>query len=235
MTNANSHPLSDNESATLLNSYFTTVFTSENTNNIPSLDPLSHPEMCPIEITYQGIVKAIQNLKTSSSSSDDQINSKLLKNTKHVSSQFLTLIFAQSLPSGQLPTNWRVGRVIPIFKAGDRNLPSNYHPISLTSISCKLLEHILYSNIIQYLDYHNLLFKNQHGFRKHFSCDTQLIQFIHDLQCNSDRNTQTDIIFIDFSKAFDKVPHKRLLHKLTQLRVHSSVITWIADFLSNRT
>lgn len=102
-------------------------------------------------------------------------------------------------------------------------------------ISCKLLEHFIFSSIMKYLENYDLLFKNQHGFRKTYSCDTQLIHFIHELHRNLDKRLQTDVIFIDFSKAFDKVPHQRLLQKLTQLRIHNSVITWIKNFLSDRT
>ena len=86
----------------------------------------------------------------------------------------------------------------------------NYRPISLTSITCKMLEHIITSNIVQHLDSDNILHDAQHGFRKHRSTETQLIQLIDNLAHNIDNRIQTDAILLDFQKAFDKVPHHRL-------------------------
>ena len=86
-----------------------------------------------------------------------------------------------------------------------------------------------------YLDKHNLLHPNQHGFQKKLSCETQLIQFIQDLSDTLNEKGQTDIIVMDFSKAFDKVDHQRLLLKLHRLGINKDVITWIGSFLSGRT
>ena len=97
------------------------------------------------------------------------------------------------------------------------------------------MEHVITSNIMAYLDKHNLLHPNQHGFRKKLSCETQLIQFIQDLSDTLNEKGQTDIIVMDFSKAFDKVDHQRLLLKLHRLGINKDVITWIGSFLSGRT
>ena len=111
----------------------------------------------------------------------------------------------------------------------------NYHPISLTCICCKVMEHVITSNIMAYLDKHQLLHSNQHGFCKKLSCETQLIQFVQDISDTLNESGQTDIIVMDFSKAFDKVDHKRLLLKLHRFGINNDVITWIGSFLSNRT
>lgn len=103
-----------------------------------------------------------------------------------------------------------------------------------TSTICKVIEHIIHSQIINYLEKHNLIFRHQHGFRKGYSCDTQLAGFIHEIHSSVDAGIKVDAIFLDFSKAFDRVPHHRLIHKLTLLNIDSAVITWIKDFLSNR-
>ena len=121
-----------------------------------------------------------------------------------------------------------------IFKKGDRLQPINYRPISLASITCKMLEHIITSNIMQHLDKHNILHDAQHGFRKHRSTETQLIQLIDNLAHNIDNRIQTDAILLDFQKAFDKVPHQRLLYKLAYYGISPQAHNWVQSFL-NRT
>ena len=101
----------------------------------------------------------------------------------------------------------------PIFKTGGMDRVANYRPISLTCICSKLFEHLITKNIITHLEHHTLLFPLQHGFRELRSCESQLIDFVNDFICNS-RAKQTDVIIMDFSKAFDKVPHNRFLFKL---------------------
>ena len=107
--------------------------------------------------------------------------------------------------------------------------------ISLTCVCCKVLEHIITSNIMAHLDRNNLLFQNQHGFRSRVSCETQLIQFTQDLYDTLNKQGgQADVIVMDFSKAFDKVDHQRLLLKLHRLGINTGVITWIQSSLSGR-
>ena len=101
-----------------------------------------------------------------------------------------TLFFQASLKQGTIPTDWTTANVVPIFKKRDRLQPNNYRPISLTSITCKMLEHIITSNIMQHLGTHHILHDAQHGFRKHRSTETQLIQLIDNLAHNIDNRIQ---------------------------------------------
>ena len=164
----------------------------------------------------------------------DEITSKLLKSTKHICAAKLCLLFSQSLSTGILPPDWKHGKVVPVFKSGNKHSPLNYRPISLTSVPCKIIEHIIYNHIMDFLDANHFFHPSQHGFRKGFSCETQLAMFVHDLHVNLDSNLQTDAIFLDFSKAFDKVPHERLLLKLAALHLNADILAWIKAFLSNR-
>ena len=94
----------------------------------------------------------------------------------------------------------------------------NYCPISLTCIPCKLLEHILCSHICSHLDYYSVLTPLNHGFRSKHSCDTQLLLTVQDrLQKSDPANSQVDVAVLDFSKAFDKVPHTRLMLSLIHI------------------
>ena len=125
--------------------------------------------------------------------------------------------------------------MVPIFKKGSKSCPSNYRPASLTSICCKILEHIVYSSIWHHLEDHNIICDEQHGFRSGRSCETQLLMTIHDLAQNLNNRKQTDVILLDFTKAFDKVSHKRLCSKLAHYGIRGALLTWINDFLTGRT
>lgn len=230
----NQLPLPRDQCASAFNTFFSSVFTREDHSSIPEFPELDYPFMAPVDINIEGIIKLINNLKVSTSSGLDNINSKILKNTIPTSSQILFHIFRQSLCTGQLPRDWKVAKVIPIFKAGCKDQVENYRPISLTSISCKLLEHIIASHIYSHLESNDFFSSTQHGFRKGFSCDTQLLEFTTDLQTNLDMNTQTDCAFLDFSKAFDRVAHCRLISKLSSLKLDSLTLSWLRNFLSFR-
>ena len=121
-----------------------------------------------------------------------------------------------------------------LFKKDERHLASNYRPVSLTSITCKILEHIVHSNIVDHFDKNKILTNAQHGFRKKPSCESQLIVTIHEIASKLEKGSQVDIILLDFAKAFDKVPHQRLLHKLEYYGVNAKTKNWIQSFLQNR-
>lgn len=117
-----------------MNEYFASVFTCENPWNIPTAPPAPYNTIAPIIIYPDGAAGLIDRLKVSSSPGPDNISSKILINTKDISSEYLTLLYDQSLAEGRLPPDCKVGKVIPVFKDHDRSLPSNYRPISLTCI-----------------------------------------------------------------------------------------------------
>ena len=124
--------------------------------------------------------------------------------------------------------------VCPLFKKGDKSTTSNYRPISLTCILCKVLGHIVASNLVTHLDSHQLLYDLQHGFRSKRSCETQLVMLMEDIFRNVIAGQQTDLILLDFSKAFDKVSHEKLLFKLHRNGVRGHVLHWMIAFLANR-
>ena len=107
-----------------------------------------------------------------------------------------------------------MANITPVFKKGNRSCPTNYRLISLTSICCKTLEHIIFHSIMEHLQIYNVLIENQHCFRVGHSCQTQLISLVEDLLYAMDNQYQIDIMLLNFTKAFDKVPHRRLVTKL---------------------
>ena len=130
--------------------------------------------------------------------------------------------------------DWRSANVTAIFKKGDRFKASNYRPVSLTSLCCKLQEHIIVSSTVKHLEHHKILTDCQHGFRARRSCETQLVTLCHEIAESLNKNKQTDMIILDFSKAFDRVPHQRLLIKLRHYGIQGTTFKWIQSFLSSR-
>jgi hypothetical protein len=139
----------------------------------------------------------------------------------------LTILFNKSVTTGIVPSDWRTAHVSPVYKKGQKYNPENYRSISLTCICCKPLEHLIVKHILSHADTHNILYPFQHGFRTGRSCETQLLEFIDD-------GKQTGILVMDFSKAFDKVSHSLLLHKLHYYGIQGELNSWIQNFLSSR-
>jgi len=221
--------------ANILNEQFCSVFTTEDMQNLPDLGESPYPDMPNIEVTVQGVHKLLRNLNPRKACGPDNIPCRLLVLAAQEIAPALTLLFSSSLQSGEIPDTWRHALIQPAFKKGDRSSAANYRPISLTSVCCKLLEHIVRSAITSHLDQHNILVDSQHGFRKGRSCETQLILTVDDLAAVLEESGQTDTILLDFSKAFDKVPHRRLLLKLHHTGIRGRTLEWMGSFLSDRT
>lgn len=174
-------------------------------------------------------------LDTKCSSCLDGIPNAFLRRYAESLSRFLSKIFRASLSSCSLPPDWLTGKVIPVYKNDDRLCVNNYRPISLTTSCCKLIKHIIANHILAILNSNGALNPAQHGFRKGFSTTTQLIIAIHNFSAALDKSGQIDVLFLDFAKAFDKVPHNKLLLKLKLIGVPPPLIAWIAAYLQHRT
>ena len=125
------------------------------------------------------------------------------------------MIFQASLDQGTLPEVWKQASVVPIFKKGNLSDPCNFRPISLTCICAKILEHIVYSNVSKHLQRYEVLCDEQYSFHTNRSCDTQLITTVNDFAECLNGGGQCNVLTLDFSKTFDKVPHTRLHQKLS--------------------
>jgi hypothetical protein len=169
-------------------------------------------------------------LKVHKAAGPDTISPRLLNSLASVITPAITRIFQTSLDE-----DWRKANIVPIFKKGDKSKPANYRPVSLTAICSKILEHIIHSNIMNHLLQNNLLSDNQHGFRARRSCENQLMTTVQELAKNMSNGKQIDAILLDFSKATDKVPHRRLLMKLDHYGIRGTTPKWIQDFLIGRT
>jgi len=164
------------ECAETLNSYFHSQFcVDEAITDLPLFPTNSRT----FEINLEGVKKLIHDLKNNKSPGPNQIRKCELLIDPGIVAQCLTYVFQASIDSRVLPAQWRTANVTPVHKKGAKNEPSNYHPISLTSIPCKMLEHIVLHYLNKLLD--SMLYNRQHGFRKGLGCETQLCANYHDI------------------------------------------------------
>ena len=133
------------QKAEIFNHHFKSVFTRENLEDFPSKGPSSHPTIENVTISTTGILKLLNELNIYKACGPDGINTRILKETSDVIAHILRVIFQLSLDTGIVPNDWKIANVVPVYKKGDRAKPSNYRPISLTCITCKLFENIIYS------------------------------------------------------------------------------------------
>ena len=182
-------------------------------------DLFSHQAVCQLLTRYtsqlKGVQKLLTGLKSHKAPGPDKIPTRLLKLASAELSPGLANPFQLSLDQGQIPLDWKTTLVAPVFRKGNRSPPSNYRPIPLRSVSCKVFEHIISSNIMSR------------------SCDNQLLLSTNGLAKGIDNSKQIDAVLLDFSKAFDKVPHTRLLQKLDHFRIRGTTHSWIEDFLTS--
>ena len=228
------------EKANICNRQFQSAFTHEDDSDPPSKGASPFSSMGDITVDPKGVTKLLDGLNVHKASGPDGLNARVLKECSNEISPILALIYNESLARGEVPDEWRQANVSPVFKKGEKYDAANYRPVSLTCICCKTLEHILVSNINKHIALDSILADCQHGFRSQRSCETQLVQFVHDIISNLDGavnrgHKQTDLIIMDFAKAFDKVPHRRLLHKLEYYGIRGSTHKWINSWLSGRT
>ena len=225
----------DVEIAERLNNHFASVFTEEDESNIPVFeDKVYIIETRTTSITKEKVSKIITELKQSKSQGPDGLHPKVIKECVVGISEPLTKIFNTSLNEGILPEVWKSANVTAIFKAGKRSLAENYRPISITPICCRLMEKIIRDEILLHMNTNKLISTYQHGFRKGYSCITQLLESIEDWSESIDNGNDIDVIYLDFKAAFDKVPYKRLLKKLWGYGIRGKIYSWVQNFLLNR-
>lgn len=187
------------------------------------------------EITPSEVKTAIVQLKNSVSQTPDNIPSFFIKNTSKYLIEPLVKLYNLSISKGEIPSLWRQAIIVPIHKRGLKNNPLNYRPISMTSVFCRLMEKVLHSKIMVHLKINNLINSSQHGFLAKRSTLSQQITILDNLTSNYDNKLHTDMIYLDFSKAFDRVSHPKLISVLENFELDSKVIEWISNYLSYRT
>ena len=144
------------------------------------------------------------------------------------------MLFEKSLREGRVPEDGRRANVVPIYKAGDRGKAKNYRPVSLTCQLCKVFERLVRDELVEHLESKGLLRETQHGFRRGRTCLTNLLTFLDKVTEELDKGGSVDVIYLDFAKAFDKVPHHRLFRKQEDYGVGGRLLAWVKGWLLNR-
>ena len=222
--------------ANILNSHFSDVFQKDD-HHIPSIyhNTLHNTHtMDDFVISAEHTLQAITKLKNTVSNTPDQVPALFIKNTKKSLSGPLTKLFNLSLQQGIVPHLWKKAIVTPIFKKGVRSKASNYRPISLTSVFCRIFESIIHDQLTDHLMENQLITKAQHGFIKSRSTQTQQLEFFNEITANYENSVPSTIVYLDFSKAFDSVSHSKLLNILHHLKINCQTINWIKEYLSER-
>ena len=225
----------DHEKAEVLNQYFKKVFTKEDLVKIPNA-PIKTitTKLKELEIAKPMIEKKLKELNQNKSPGPDNIHPRILKELCTELAEPITIIFLKSIDAGQLPSSWKDGHIIPIFKKGNKHRPENYRPVCLTVICCKIMESILRDHIMDHLKENELISSKQHGFLIGRSTLTQLIETLEEWTSLLDQNNNIDILYCDFRKAFDSVPHHRLMLKVQSFGIGGKLEKWIKDFITGR-
>ena len=187
-----------------------------------------------IEINAVKVLKQLKSLNVSKSCGPDNCHPFFLKECAEEIYLPLTDIFHKSLSSGVIPDDWKKANITCIFKKGNKQNPGNYRPVSLTSVICKLLERTVREEIVNHLSVNKLLSDSQFGFRKNRSTILQLLTVMNEWTEALDDGIQIDTVYLDFRKAFDSVPHKRLIKKLEGYGIKGILLEWFKNFLNGR-
>lgn len=226
---------SDDEKANILQKQFVSVFTEEPDHETPILDKRTETCISDIQITTEMVIKKILGLDTSKACGPDEIHPSLLKELVHHIAEPITIILNKSFKTNHLPKDWKIAHVSAIFKKGSKNKASNYRPISLTSIVCKIMESFVKEKLMSHMSKENLLSNKQYGFIKGRSTVTQLLNYLDKCIEKTVKGDAVDAIYFDFAKAFDTVPHRRLIGKLRSYGISGNILQWIKSFLEDRT
>ena len=223
------------QKANLLNEEFQSVYTQDD-GNLPVL-PTPCNDIIPMDwtvITPKDVKRAIKKLKMSVSRTPDDVPAIVLKKCINNLIVPLAILFNFSLKTKTLPTLWKEAIIIPIHKKGLKNSIKNYRPISLTSAICRLMENILQQKLLDHLLKNNLINQNQYGFLPGKSTLSQHLDLIDQLTKNHDNKLNTEMLYLDFSKAFDRVSHQKLLHILNQFKIDPQIYNWLKHYLHER-
>ena len=192
--------------------------------------------MLPIQISTEGIVKLLKELRVQKApDGPDCVTATILKTCAEQVAPLLQHIFQKYLDTGELPLDWQKANISPILKTGNRSDPSNYRLVSLTSIPFKMIEHIIHTNIMRHLEKYQVLSDKQHCFCRCRSCEAQHALSLNDLAKVLDRQSQADVVIMDFSKAFDLVPQSETSFKTLSLWDHREIAQLDPNFLTMRT
>lgn len=224
----------DSSIAESMSSYFSSVFTTKDYVNFPTQDCIFDKKLANIDCSVNEVKRHLLKLKPNKSPGPDHIAPCILKSCAPELAPSLTYMVNKSFSVGLLPDEWKHADITPLYKKGSKSSRENYRPISLTSIACKIGEKIVFDRMIKFWREIDLINSNQFGFLRGRSTATQLLSTFNDWAKSRNLSIPTDVIFLDLAKAFDSVPHERLLLKLKSNGIDGSLLNWLRHFLVGR-
>ena len=218
------------------NTFFTNVGPKlkENIKDVPlpKMDEVNH-SMYLKPISVNEVREIIDNLDNKFSSGDDDISNVLVKLSSDVTIPYLTQIINKSFEEGIFPDDLKTAKVIPLHKDGSKLDENNYRPISLLIVWSKIIERALFIRMYAYMEYHNLLFNRQFGFRTKHSTIDALVELVEKIRLNC-QNVKAISFFLDLKKAFDTIEHDILLKKIENTGIRGPALNWITTYLKGR-
>ena len=229
---------SDEGMCEIFNEYFATVFTDEDLTNVPDAEQMwkgsREESLSEIIIDTKTVEDRLSKLRADKSTGADDLSPRLLKEIQKEIIKPTVYIWNKSLEEGDVPYDWKISNVCPIFKKGSRSKASNYRPVSLTSQMGKLLESVIRDAMVDHLESNGLIKDSQHGFRRGRSCLSNVLTYLDKATRLVDRGQSCDAVYLDFEKAFDKVPFERLLRKIEAHGITGKLLKWIGEWLRGR-
>ncbi|CAM5149037.1 unnamed protein product [Natator depressus] len=219
--------------AQYLNKYFASVFNEANERLSDNGRMTNGKEDMEVDITTSEVEAKFEQLNGTKSGAPDNLHPRILKELTHEIANPLAKNVNESVNSGAVPHDWRIANIVPIFKKGKKRDLGNYRPVSLTSVVCKVLEKNLKEKVVKDIAVNGNWDKIHHGFTKGRSFQTDLISF-KNVTDFLDKGNAVDLIYLDFSKAFDMVPHGELLAKLEKMGINMKIERWIRNWLKGR-
>jgi hypothetical protein len=221
------------EKAELLQDVFCNGFTRDNGNILPC-SAYTNNNLCDINFNPLLVERALRKLKVKTKGGPDGIPPIFLKNCNAELCRPLSILFNYSLRDTFLPVDWLRAYITPLFKKGVATDPNNYRPIALTATMSKTMETIVKDQLLNYIVSKGLISKQQHAFIKAHSTSSNLLECTHDWFVSLNAKCVTDVVYIDFSHAFDSIVFDKLTYKLELYGVSGKLLLWIAAFLHNR-
>ena len=195
---------------------------------------ITEKSLSDVDFSVEDIKNIISNLDSNKAYGDDMISIRMLKLCDKSICKPLSIFFKSCLMQGIFPSEWEEANVVPIHKKNDKHCVNNYRHVSLLPICSKVLESIIYNTLLTYFIENNLISEKQSGFRPGNSCINQLLAITHEIFSSFDDNYEVRGVFLDISKAFDKVWHEGIIHKLKPNGISENLLSLLTDFLRNR-